>query len=156
MWGKLARNFIGDLAQNFSRIGGKSGETFLNFAAASPKLPENSAEKAHHAAQVRLVGHEAAEEDAEGFAVGGPHAARGVVDGFHGFFDEGGEAVELGCIRADLGRIFAGGGDFGRRGGCSGDFVEADGYGLAQVHGGLGFAGFDGDEGVAPGEVVAG
>ena len=40
--------------------------------------------------------------------------------------------------------------------GCAGDFVEADGDGLAEVHGGLGVVGFNDDESVAPGEVVAG
>jgi hypothetical protein len=39
---------------------------------------------------------------------------------------------------------------------CPGEFVEADGYGLAEVHGGLGVGGFDDHEGVAPGEIVAG
>ena len=38
----------------------------------------------------------------------------------------------------------------------SDELVKAHGYGLAEVHGGLGFGGFDNDDCVAPGEVVAG
>ena len=40
--------------------------------------------------------------------------------------------------------------------GAGGEFVEADGDGLAEVHGGLAGVGGDGDEDVAPGEVFAG
>jgi len=66
-----------------------------------------------------------------------------------------GEAVELSRNGIGLGDggIFGGQSGFGRG---AGDFVEADGDGLAEVHGGLGVVGFDDDEGVAPGEIVGG
>ena len=60
------------------------------------ELPENSPEQSHDAAQVGVLRHEAAEEDAdESLTVGGAHTAGGVIYGIHGLFDEFGEAVEL-------------------------------------------------------------
>ena len=125
-------------------------------------MPENAPEKAHNAAQVGVLRHEAAEEYAEGFAVGGAHATGSVIYGIHGFFDEFREAVELfgggligreietaecGSLRRDSGAS---------RIGKAGDFIEADGDSLAEIHGGLGVGGIDDCDGVAPGEITGG
>ena len=85
-------------------------------------------------------------------AVGVAHGGWGVIGGDHELFDEVGEEF-----------LAAGGGGLGWRG-CSfegdgrarGEFIEADGDGLAQVHGRLGGVGGDLDQDVAVGEVFAG
>src|ERR1700733_3748676 len=82
--------------QNFSRIRCKIRQRISRLGVVAAELPENSAKESHHAAQVGVLGHEAAEQDTEGCSIGGAHAAGSVVDRFHGFFDEGCEAVELG------------------------------------------------------------
>jgi len=125
------------------------------------QLPEDSAEESHDATEVGLLGHDAAEQYAECFVVGLALTAGCVVDLIHGFGDEGGEALELRGVGLGAG----GGGQGWAEGavegtglgiGVAGDFVEADSDGLAEVHGGLGVGGVDGDEAVAEGEVLGG
>lgn len=146
----LARHFI-------SNLGKLSGRSSI-IAVLSAELPQDPSKQAHHAPQIGFIGHQAAEENAEGFAVCGADSARRVVDGFHGFFDEEGKAIELTGVGAllrtfDLLEWVGCGGLFV---GSSGDFVKGDGYGLAEVHGGLVVVGVDDDERVAPGKVIGG
>jgi len=70
-----AESRIVDLARNFSRVEPEFDGSSSNFPGRPPKLPENAAKQAHHAAQVGIRGHEAAEEDAERLAVGRTEAA---------------------------------------------------------------------------------
>ena len=97
---------------------------------------------------------EAAKKQAQVMAVGGMHGCGRVAGGEHDVIDEGGKDVELaGFRRWASGRLFCWGGLRGA--GVGGQFIEDDGGGLAQIHGGLLGVGGDFDEGVAVGEVLA-
>ncbi len=121
------------------------------------QAPEDAPEEAEDAACVEGGEGELAKEHAEIVAIGGLHGGGGVVRGEHGFFNEGGEAIEVAVV---------GGGRFGWIGGGlleegvlraeAGELVEADGGGLAQIHGGLARVGGDFDEYIAVGKIVAG
>ncbi len=140
----------------------KGGASIVRVALGSggaAESPEDAAEEAKGAAEVGGVEAEAAEQQAEVVAVGLPHGAGRVSGGGHGFFNQAGEEVEIlgrggGGDRAEFRLRFGGG--FRRGKGAGGEFVEADGDGLAEVHGGLAGVGGDGDENVAVREVFAG
>ena len=117
------------------------------------ELPEDLAKDAHPDGGGRGVERHAADEAAEVGGCGVSGVAAGVLGGFEDFGEEGGEAFEF------CGGRRGGGGDCRGRGRCGADeFVEADGDGLAQVHGrvadvGVGVHG-DGQERVAEAELV--
>jgi len=129
--------------------------TFLPILA---QTPEDAPEEAEDAAGVALAGGEAAEQETEVMAVGGLHGAGRVAGGFHGVLNDRSEEGKIGGACA-AGR--GGGEGFGWKDGwggegARGEFVETDGGGLSEIHGGLAGIGGDFNEDVAPGEVFAG
>ena len=118
------------------------------------ETPEYAAEETEDAAQVRLGGVEAAEDQTQIAAVGLVHRWRGVSCRVHNLLDEAGEEFE------------PGGGCRGRRRGCwlgrgmealrsGGELVEAEGDGLSEVDGGLLGMGGNVDEQVAVRQIFA-
>ena len=112
----------------------------------------------------RAIWGEPAQEQAQVVAVCGLHRGRGVVGGDHCFFDDAGEKLEVGGACGEgllvglISRGFSCRLDEGACGGNmrDGQLVEANGDGLAQIHGGLAGIGGDFDEQVAEGKVFAG
>ena len=126
--------------------------------AAGAGLPEDLAEDAETEFGIGRRKMEAVDEAADFFVGGGGGAALGgsggggfqVAAGAEGFEEDGGDALEF-CGRGDAAFL-------GRRGGfgIAGEFVEADGYGLAEIHGAMVFAGGNAEEPVAMAEVFVG
>ena len=98
--------------------------------------PEDAAEEAEDATQVRGREREAVQEQAKMVAVGLLHGTRGIARGGHGLFNEIGEAIELGGGGGGVRRLL-GFGVESRDGRGARELIEADGDGLAEIHGGL-------------------
>lgn len=117
--------------------------------------PEDAAEEAQDAAGVALCEIQTSEQEMQVAPVGFAHDGRRVIGGEHGGFDNFGQEIEVGGSGRRFRRLAGGGLRISTIVPC-GDFIQADGNGLAQIHGGLAGIGGDFDEQMAMGEVVGG
>ena len=120
-----------------------------------PGFPQDLAEDAEEEFGIRGGEVEAVHEAADFFVGGSGGAALGSASGKRFEIAAGAEGVKQG--RSDAFEIGGGcGGAFlgwGRGAGIASEFVEADGDGLAEVHGAMVFTGGDAEEPVAMAEV---
>jgi hypothetical protein len=120
---------------------------------------ENAAKEAQGAAHVRLGECEAAKEQAQIAAISLAHGRRRVTRGEHDLVENAGKALKLGGGRGQGRRNLrdrGGAAGIVRRRETRGQLVQADGDGLAEIHGRLARVGGDGHEKVAEGEIGAG
>jgi len=127
--------------------------------------PEDAAKEAEGAAHVVTREGHTAQREAQVVLVGGAHRGWRIAGGGHGFFDQAGEPVEILHDRMRVGRVGGrkAGGSIGGQNvivagegrDAGGQLIEADGDRLAEVHRRLQGAGGDGNQLVAPGEILA-
>ncbi len=116
---------------------------------------EDFAEHAEEDGGVGLIQVEAAEHAAELFFGGGGAARGDVAAGAKIFEKDFGDAVDVGHGGGGFGVVALRFGD-ARGGTFSGEFVEADGYGLTEIHGAMLFSGGNAQEPVAVAEILVG